>query len=122
MDSTLNQSNQNSDTSEKNSRRRRREIRAVNNTSNNIDDLLSHNLSVTTSDVLAITKEIESFAIIPLTNFGPSDNPAILSEIKRENLLFLFDSLQKLTGLLQHEVEQMIKFERHRLEMSNNID
>ncbi|MFM5814295.1 hypothetical protein ACET6Q_07095 [Aeromonas dhakensis] len=122
MDSTLNQSNQNSDTPEKISRRRRREIRTVNNTSNHIDDFLSRNLSVTTSDVLAITKEIESFAIMPLTNFGTSDNPAILSEIKRENLLFLFDSLKKLTGLLQHEVEQMIKFERHRLEMSNKLD
>ncbi|MGV2701912.1 UNVERIFIED_CONTAM: hypothetical protein MT382_02430 [Aeromonas salmonicida] len=122
MDSTSNQFNQKPDDQEKTSHHRRRKTRIVNDTNSNINDLFKCNISITTGDILAITKEIESFATMPLTNFASSNNPAILSEIKLENIQFLFGSLQKLTELLQHEVTQMIKFEHHSQDMSNKID
>lgn len=115
-------SNGSIDDSGQSSRTLRREMRRIDSTNKNIKDSIEANLSTTIIDISSITKEIEAFAMMPLKDYGTSDDPDVVATAKREHLLFLLGSLKTLTALLQNEAEQMVNFERRRLEGRNLLD
>lgn len=115
-------SNSSIDDSGQNSRKFRSEMRRIDSTNKNIKDSIKANLSTTVIDIFSITKEIESFAMMPLKDYGASDDPNLVEAAKLEHLLFLFGSLKTLTDLLKSESKQMVKFERRQLEGRNTLE